>query len=146
MNKSIHVKNSLTLINMFYLNKCFLLIHEIQSGWWCDFSSLPSRKHTVVFSVQLVSNDLIVSAHSSLNSLGHKVLRDFPFKGLEVMLEHTACNRWWTREKKQAWEILQSANIEFVGGTSPSRQLQEVQEGRDTHLMWQLQFAELHGV
>lgn len=38
--------------------------------------SSPGREHTVVLSVQLVSNDLVVGAHSSLNSGSHKILRD----------------------------------------------------------------------
>lgn len=115
----------------------------MQSGWQGDFFSSPGRKHTVVLSVQLVSNDLVVSAHSSLNSLGHKVLTDFPFKRLEVILEHTTCKRWRTKEKKQQpWENLQSAKIGFVGGPSPGKRPQK----GDTHLRWQLQFAELHGV
>lgn len=119
----------------------------MQSGWDGDFFSSPGRKHTVVFSVQFVSNDLVVSAHSPLNSLGHKVLRDFQFKRLEVILEHTACGRWWTREReKEPWENPQPAKIGFFGGTSPGKWLQEVATKCDTHLRWQLQFAELHGV
>lgn len=50
------------------------------------FLSLPSREHTVVLSVQLVSNDLVVGAHPSLDCSSHDVLGDASFKGLQVML------------------------------------------------------------
>lgn len=49
------------------------------------FSS-PGRKHAVVLSVQLVSNDLVVCTHSSLKGHRHEVLRDFPFQRPEVIL------------------------------------------------------------
>lgn len=48
--------------------------------------TLPCREHAVVFSVQLVTNDLVVGAHSSLNSCSHDLLRDPTFKRSQVML------------------------------------------------------------
>lgn len=42
-----------------------------------------------MLSVQLVANDLVVGAHPSLNSRSHGILRDFPSKGLQVLLQDT---------------------------------------------------------
>lgn len=60
-----------------------LISHQIR---YFFFYSLPGRKHTVVLSVQLVSDDLVVRAHPSLKSRSHEILRDFPFEGPQVML------------------------------------------------------------
>lgn len=50
-------------------------------------ASLPGRKHAVVLSVQLVSNDLIVRAHASLDRGSHDLLGDLPPEGLQVLLQ-----------------------------------------------------------
>lgn len=65
--------------------------------------SLPSRKHAVLLSVQLVSNDLVVGSDPSLNSCSHEILRDFTLKGSQVIFYNTT---WWTaRTSKKPEEL-----------------------------------------
>lgn len=51
--------------------------------------NVPCGEHAVMLSVQLASNDLVVGAHPLLDSSCHDILRDSPFKGLQVMMEDT---------------------------------------------------------